>query len=189
MAINYKVCPQCGSKKYLEIVYGYPGPGLLEEVEQGKIIFGGCCVSDEAPEYACSDCNKQWSKKEVVDAAYKSIRRIRASVGGYFAPSYNVSVDLVDMKTTWEEGFQEELQHIKKISKAEAEDFIIELKFIGLLNWKRKYVNSDILDGTQWSIDIETDKRKIHKYGSNDFPGHWDTFCSLIERIVGRPFA
>jgi hypothetical protein len=189
MAINYKICPQCGSKNALKIIYGYPSHELFEEAEQGKVMLGGCCISEDSPEFACRDCNKQWSRKEVVETSFKSITKIKAFVGGYFGSNYNVEIDFVNLRVFWAEGFNEEIQLVKNITHTEAEDFVFKLQFTNLLNWKSKYVDIDILDGTQWSIDIETDKRKIHLYGSNKLPKTWIMFYSLIEDFIGKPFA
>jgi len=189
MTINYKICPQYGSKNTLRIIYGYPSYELFEEAEQGKVMLGGCCITDDSPEFACKDCNKEWNRKEVVEISYENITKIKTFVGGYFGPNYNVELDFLDLKVFWAEGFNEEIQFVKNITHTEAKDFVSRLKLTNLLNWKRKYVDIDILDGTQWSIDIETDKRKIHLYGSNNFPKTWAMFCSLIEDFTGKPFA
>lgn len=38
MAVNYKICPYCGSMKTLEIVYGMPTHDTFVKAEEGKII-------------------------------------------------------------------------------------------------------------------------------------------------------
>ncbi|MDD2586509.1 MAG: hypothetical protein PHT79_10185 [Syntrophomonadaceae bacterium] len=43
-----------------------------------------------------------------------------------------------------------------------------------VLNWKSKYVEPGICDGTQWSVEIVRDERNIKKYGDNKFPDEWD---------------
>lgn len=90
---------------------------------------------------------------------------------------------------TCSEGFNKEVYYIKDIKYSDIDNFIDRLKVINYLNWKRKYVNSDILDETQWIIDIVTDKKKTHIYGSNDFLKDWGKFCSLIQDFVCRHFA
>lgn len=60
---------------------------------------------------------------------------------------------------------------------------------INLLDWKAKYLEPDICDGTQWSINIEAGEKIIHKYGSNKYPKEWKLFCNLIEAITGRSFS
>lgn len=46
----------CGSTDVLPIAYGYPGAGMREEAERGKIVLGGCCVWDGQPEWSCRAC-------------------------------------------------------------------------------------------------------------------------------------
>lgn len=58
---RHQLCPQCGSDALAEIVYGYPGPELLDLVEQGKVILGGCVrvTSEEISDtpQACRHCD------------------------------------------------------------------------------------------------------------------------------------
>ena len=41
-------CPVCGNK-VVKIVYGMPGPELMEQAMSGEVILGGgCIISDES---------------------------------------------------------------------------------------------------------------------------------------------
>ncbi len=33
---------------------------LEQDVKNGEIIIGGCCVTIEDPEWHCNDCNYDW---------------------------------------------------------------------------------------------------------------------------------
>lgn len=59
---------------------------------------------------------------------------------------------------------------------------------IDLLNWKRKFINSEIMDGTCWSIEIFKNKKSIRIQGVNDYPKEWELFCKLIKDVSGKPF-
>jgi hypothetical protein len=52
------VCPVCGSKRIAEYLFGMPAfsKELEKEVEEGKIILGGCVTTNNDPNYACMDC-------------------------------------------------------------------------------------------------------------------------------------
>jgi rubredoxin len=52
-------CPACGSNRIARIVYGLPSssPRLMERVEKGEIVFGGCCITRDDPSWNCPDCN------------------------------------------------------------------------------------------------------------------------------------
>ena len=51
-------CPKCGSVKVANILYGLPAwdPEMEKEIEEGRIVLGGCMVSDDDPEWQCVDC-------------------------------------------------------------------------------------------------------------------------------------
>ena len=55
-------CPHCGSTNIRSIVYGYPSPELWEEEIKGKVKLGGCCISENQPNYYCDDCEKSFNK-------------------------------------------------------------------------------------------------------------------------------
>ena len=54
------VCPQCGAKDGVRIVYGKPGRELIDKAERGEIALGGCIVTDNDPQWACKTCNHRW---------------------------------------------------------------------------------------------------------------------------------
>jgi len=70
----------------------------------------------------------------------------------------HVDIDLKNLKTTWlfKEGGSEKTS-TRSIRNKTAEEFIKSLKEINLLNWKAKYVEPGVCDGTQWSVEIITD--------------------------------
>jgi hypothetical protein len=51
-------CPACGSIKIAVIMYGLPAksPQLTQDVKDGKIVFGGCCITGNDPSWKCLDC-------------------------------------------------------------------------------------------------------------------------------------
>lgn len=189
MAVNYKKCPKCGSKNSVKIVYGMPSFKLFQEAEAGKVKLGGCCIIEGGPEYYCKDCKNEWNREQVLDIIYGQIKGLKASVGGYFGGYYHVDIDLKNLKTTWlfKEGGSEKTS-TRSIRNKTAEEFIKSLKEINLLNWKAKYVEPGVCDGTQWSVEIITDGRTVRKYGDNKFPEEWRQFCKVIKRIMGKEF-
>ena len=201
MAITYKKCPKCGSKNSVNIVYGFPSYELFQKAEAGKVKLGGCVVENVYeqvegsfilngnPEYYCKDCKHEWNRGQSVDEAYSKINTIKASVGGYFGGYYEVTIDLKNHETTWRfnEGAAEETSK-KSIRVSTAQAFLEELKVLNLLNWKAKYIETGVCDGTQWNVEILTDGKIIKKYGDNKYPKEWDLFCRLIRQITKRKF-
>lgn len=62
---NYKTkpdkCPRCGAPVY-RILYGLP---MMSEEEyfnkyHEHVIFGGCCLTDHNPTWACSQCRAEF---------------------------------------------------------------------------------------------------------------------------------
>jgi hypothetical protein len=47
-----KTCPKCGSFRIATILYGMPAysPELMKEEKEGKIVFGGCCITGDDPD-------------------------------------------------------------------------------------------------------------------------------------------
>ncbi len=53
-------CPKCGAPVY-RILYGMP---VMSEEEyfntyHEHVIYGGCCISDDDPKWACSKCGTE----------------------------------------------------------------------------------------------------------------------------------
>lgn len=59
---------------------------------------------------------------------------------------------------------------------------------VDLLNWKRSYDDPDVLDGTQWEVEIIREKRNLRRSGSNKFPAEWECFCASIRNISDEKF-
>ena len=50
--------PRCCDKPMTPIVYGMPGPELLEESLDGEVELGGCLISEDAPMFRCLRCGR-----------------------------------------------------------------------------------------------------------------------------------
>lgn len=49
------VCPNCGAKAGVDILYGYPSGKM-----SSNTILGGCIVSEESPKHGCLQCSHRW---------------------------------------------------------------------------------------------------------------------------------
>ena len=54
-------CPHCGSTEVIPILYGYPGDEMLEQLHRGEIALGGCCITDDQPNWRCKKCEHGWA--------------------------------------------------------------------------------------------------------------------------------
>ena len=54
-------CPQCGHAPLADILYGYVlmNEDLEKEVEQGRIVLGGCVITDDDPRWVCTECGQK----------------------------------------------------------------------------------------------------------------------------------
>jgi transposase-like protein len=50
------ICPACNSTEVKEIAYGFPG----SEFDFDKYEVGGCCVTDNDPDFKCMKCGSSW---------------------------------------------------------------------------------------------------------------------------------
>jgi DNA-directed RNA polymerase subunit RPC12/RpoP len=54
-----KKCPVCNSKEGVrEYLYGL----LMEQPDPAKFVCGGCCFSEEMPDYKCITCSTDFYK-------------------------------------------------------------------------------------------------------------------------------
>ena len=58
-------CPACGSQKVVRILYGMPSYEAFLDSKAGKIILGGCVISDNDPRWGCIDCNAKIYKRVI----------------------------------------------------------------------------------------------------------------------------
>jgi hypothetical protein len=51
-------CSQCGSSRIAVILYGMPefSPELKKSLDEGDIVLGGCCITDDDPTWKCAEC-------------------------------------------------------------------------------------------------------------------------------------
>lgn len=189
MAINYKVCPYCNSKDVAKILYGYPSGDMIMLEAAGKIKLGGCLICmDYSPQYHCNDCENQWDKEEAIYYAYQKITGLNITIGGFHQGHKNLSINLKTGQMTYSHSIDEEKNLSIDLNPGVLEDFKNKLIDTNILNWKRRYDDNEILDGTQWEIVMVRDKRNIIRSGSNDYPLEWDKFCKIISEIRGKNF-
>jgi len=63
MNIEHRTCPECGGR-LIPIMYGNPGPNMIEAAEKGEIILGGTEIKKINPNWRCEDCNKGFVLKD-----------------------------------------------------------------------------------------------------------------------------
>jgi hypothetical protein len=53
-------CPQCGSSKFVPVLYGSPTPEMREAVRRGRAVLADCEEWEGLPEWHCAACGCDW---------------------------------------------------------------------------------------------------------------------------------
>lgn len=93
-----------------------------------------------------------------------------AYIGGFFGTSYAVALkgDTLIYKTR-EAGGNEQEQRFKPTA-AQWRAFAKALASAGAQHWQSRYNNSDVMDGTQWSLKLKFGELQVNSSGSNNYP-------------------
>ncbi len=56
------VCPECGGESIARYLWGLPARSekLQRDIDEGRIVCGGCCVTGADPDWHCNDCGHDW---------------------------------------------------------------------------------------------------------------------------------
>ncbi len=68
-------CPNCGSKKVVNILYGpsYSYPQLRDEIQAGKVIVKPCCLKGPAPSWECRFCGMEMYREAKTEEEVMSL--------------------------------------------------------------------------------------------------------------------
>jgi len=62
--------------------------------------------------------------------------------------------------------------------------FVHELFGCHIADWKKRYVDPHVLDGTQWVLEVSFETGKPLKiYGSNQYPAHWKELLKAVNKL------
>ena len=56
------ICPKCQSDNIAHYQYGLVEmyPELKKNIDKGKVVLGGCCITNDDPDRHCNDCEYDW---------------------------------------------------------------------------------------------------------------------------------
>ena len=204
-------CPHCGSKNTARYIYGMPH--FDEEMEQnldnGKWVLGGCCTFSVdvngldvgiMPRRKCNDCKKDFGTEPILISSnydtgedYRDIVScIRFSVGGYFGGFTSITIRkndngaIVNVQKTLE---TEKIPEDRQITIIKWKTIVNMLyKQMYLHEWKKRFIDPKVLDGTQWSLDVFlTGNRKRTYSGSNEYPPYWSELLKVFRKFAKVP--
>ena len=203
-------CPHCGSKNTARYIYGYPAftDEMIKKLDAGKWKLGGCVINDvevdgqyigTQPTRKCNDCKKDFAtppiminKKAGTVEDYRDIvTAIRFSLGDFFGGNVEITiksnpegaaVDVDDFRFS-DHGFMTYHKQITNIKWRRIVNTLYGQLYIH--EWKKKYEDSGVLDGTQWSLEIELTNRRIRSYhGSNAYPPYWRELLKIFKEFA-----
>ncbi len=114
----------------------------------------------------------------------KSDEVFKAYEGGYGGPNFCYSIELDDNRflfKTYCEDFISSDPYLEIAEKTEKEyQEFINLVKKEMADWNLEYNNFDVLDGTQWTISFEQEKKEYN--GSNAFPKNYIEVKKLFKK-------
>jgi hypothetical protein len=147
----------------------------LDRAKQALIEVGGTYSPSKAEQ-----------KAELFDASIPAISKVIFSIGGFFG-GYETRTITLDEEHLY---FDVEHSLILKPSNlpdgldypCDKEEFLAGIRELHIGEWRTSYMNSDILDGTQWELTIEfSDRHKPFKTGgSNAYPYNFDALQEVL---------
>ncbi len=142
-----------------------------------------------------NDTIKSWARwshypEKTVPSNVSEIEKVNAFVGGYMGKSYQTEINTVDCSaiyTVLDNGYKLLLKEAITLSKKEMKKFLEALENVKLFEWERNYEDMNVLDGTNWSVEVNEESLSFS--GSNAYPENWEGFCSAIEDLLQRNFS
>jgi len=167
-------------------------PELQDRLDKKLVVLGGCCIVNPSPTHHCNTCKKDFGGNYFAEPAF--IKELYFCVGGFFSPSHWIYLN--------DEKYGKALRYVSPDRpyidiKSDAADCNISTIPIGnkwaefnkdllmcyFIDWKDHYINQDILDGTQWQLNVTFDNGiKIKRYGSNAYPPHWKKLIVMFHK-------
>ena len=109
-------------------------------------------------------------------------KHLRASIGGYFGPSY--SVELTD-QTLFCIALSDELPDPAWLVEPTAEQwhaFRRALDKINVWQWQAHYPNPGVCDGTGWSLEVAYSDHALDSGGDNNYPDAQGEPTNLLDQ-------
>ena len=120
----------------------------------------------------------------------KSTETLNFFIGGFFGGYERIIwfngklYHLMDGEPEDEEVRPEEVLNVTTPSTKEWEEFWQTVDTLKVWSWEKEYINSDIIDGTEWELRIKREGRRRRRIsGLNAYPQPKGTFNSFIKAI------
>lgn len=139
-------------------------------------------------EYQPSKAEKRALK---IDERISYLSELVYSIGGFFEGYTTFTIRFCEeyMEVKKEVSYDENSVEVKKVSYPKSKEaFLNELRDIHFGEWKSRYDDFNVLDGTQWILKMYFSKnyRKLSFSGSNSYPYNFNEFCDLIIKNISE---
>jgi len=117
-----------------------------------------------------------------IDELKEKINRFYFSIGGFFGGYDSIEINKNDTPIKYIHSHSIKGNNDEYvISKEQLNDFLEKIFNNKVLKWKNKYHDNNILDGTQWKLEMDfKDLPKFDSYGSNEYPSNWKIIFTII---------
>lgn len=201
-----KMCPKCGSRDTAHIIWGEPcyTVEVFSQLDKGIVFFGGCCIPTPEPTCHCNKCSDDFAYRRTKPRVYSGniistciITKFHCTIGGYFGRNYVCGIDIEQyghcLRYVSNEGIHYDIddegfaQSDIKLEIPLLDDMMTKFTYDVMKcypdEWKKKYINTDILDGYSWELNIETDNgQKIASYGINREAPYWKSLIRVLKK-------
>lgn len=116
---------------------------------------------------------------------------LTAVLHGYPGPELRVKVDFLKNVFTYFEWHLDSTTSGPFImpQAGSVEHFKKQLYSLNVWEWEEEYqAEGIIVDGTSWSIKLETKGKTYSSGGLDSFPKEWKNFCRALSRLIGKKF-
>ncbi|WP_048920616.1 hypothetical protein [Rufibacter radiotolerans] len=103
-------------------------------------------------------------------------------LGGYFSDSNQLKLEGNVLRCSEYQGFPSE--HDKLINLEGNKDWENLVKFLQTCNWKKRYADNSVCDGTQWELKAKGKGINLNIYGSNEYPENFSELLGLLNKVV-----
>ena len=134
-----------------------------------------------------------WSRNSSMSAklSINNVVMMKAFVGGFTGRSYQVEINMTDSTAEYkvlESGYTPLTEETIILEVEQMKKLLRVLDKVDILNWDEHYDNIDVLDGTNWSVELMFNSTVFQTGGSNAYPEQWNKFCGVLEKVLGRDF-
>jgi hypothetical protein len=107
------------------------------------------------------------------------------SIGGYPGPFFRLEVMNGCLRCSHSETTEDQpkVEDISIIGNAKWNDLIT---FLAAQKWEAQYVDEGIVDGTGWSLEVNSATINIQSSGSNAYPPGFKEFLRLLNGVTAE---